>query len=81
MPQYPVGHPGRIAGLRSELAQKLPGVYAFGAGYDGIGMPDCIKQAKLTAETAAASLRSCRNRRELQYKRNGGAEQWRSTFF
>ncbi|MEK4007911.1 protoporphyrinogen oxidase [Paenibacillus sp. FSL H3-0333] len=56
MPQYPVGHPGRISGLRSELAQKLPGVYAFGAGYDGIGMPDCIKQAKLTAETAAASL-------------------------
>ncbi|MEK4853221.1 protoporphyrinogen oxidase [Paenibacillus sp. FSL H7-0756] len=56
MPQYPVGHPGRVAGLRSELAQKLPGIYAFGAGYDGIGMPDCIKQAKLTAETAAASL-------------------------
>ncbi|MEK3794546.1 protoporphyrinogen oxidase [Paenibacillus sp. FSL R7-0204] len=56
MPQYPVGHPGRIAGLRSELAQKLPGVYAFGAGYDGIGMPDCIKQAKLTAESAATSL-------------------------
>ncbi|WP_342423462.1 protoporphyrinogen oxidase [Paenibacillus sp. FSL E2-0178] len=56
MPQYPVGHPGRIAGLRSELEEKLPGVYAFGAGYDGIGMPDCIKQAKLTAETAAAHL-------------------------
>jgi oxygen-dependent protoporphyrinogen oxidase len=56
MPQYPVGHPGRIAGLRGELAQKLPGIYAFGAGYDGIGMPDCIKQAKLTAETAAAGL-------------------------
>lgn len=57
MPQYPVGHPGRIAGLRSELAQKLPGVYAFGAGYDGIGMPDCIKQAKLTVEAAAAALK------------------------
>ncbi|WNS46183.1 protoporphyrinogen oxidase [Paenibacillus sp. MMS20-IR301] len=57
MPQYPVGHPGRIAGLRSELARKLPGVYAFGAGYDGIGMPDCIKQAKLTAEHAAAELK------------------------
>lgn len=56
MPQYPVGHPGRIAGLRSELSQKLPGVYAFGAGYDGIGMPDCIKQAKETAEAAAGSL-------------------------
>ncbi|OKP89078.1 protoporphyrinogen oxidase [Paenibacillus sp. P32E] len=58
MPQYPVGHPTRIAGLRSELGQKLPGVYAFGAGYDGIGMPDCIKQAKLTAENAAGSLES-----------------------
>ncbi|AIQ17433.1 protoporphyrinogen oxidase [Paenibacillus sp. FSL H7-0357] len=56
MPQYPVGHPGRIAALRSELSQKLPGVYAFGAGYDGIGMPDCIKQAKETAEAAAGSL-------------------------
>lgn len=56
MPQYPVGHPARIAALRSELTQKLPGVYAFGAGYDGIGMPDCIKQAKLTAESAAGRL-------------------------
>ncbi|MBW4083205.1 protoporphyrinogen oxidase [Paenibacillus sp. S150] len=57
MPQYPVGHPARIAGLRSELGRKLPGVYAFGAGYDGIGMPDCIKQAKLTAESAAGLLK------------------------
>lgn len=57
MPQYPVGHPANIAGLRSELAEKLPGVYAFGAGYDGIGMPDCIKQAKETAERAAAALK------------------------
>ncbi|MNL45087.1 Protoporphyrinogen oxidase [compost metagenome] len=51
-----MGHPARIAALRSELTRKLPGVYAFGAGYDGIGMPDCIKQAKLTAESAAGRL-------------------------
>ncbi|WP_410511834.1 protoporphyrinogen oxidase [Paenibacillus sp. BR2-3] len=57
MPQYPVGHPGNISKLRDELGAVLPGVYAFGAGYDGIGMPDCIKQAKLTAEAAAKSLR------------------------
>ncbi|WP_151736133.1 protoporphyrinogen oxidase [Paenibacillus tengchongensis] len=56
MPQYPVGHPANIARLRAELAQKLPGVYAFGAGYDGIGLPDCIKQAKETAERAADGL-------------------------
>lgn len=57
MPQYPVGHPARIAALRSELAQKLPGIYAFGAGYDGVGMPDCIKQAKESAEAAASGLK------------------------
>ncbi|WP_379137235.1 protoporphyrinogen oxidase [Paenibacillus sp. sgz500958] len=56
MPQYPVGHPDNIARLRAELDSKLPGVYAFGAGYDGIGMPDCIKFAKLTAELAAGRL-------------------------
>ncbi|SES99437.1 protoporphyrinogen oxidase [Paenibacillus sp. NFR01] len=56
MPQYPVGHMQNIAALRGELSQKLPGVYAFGAGYDGIGMPDCIKQAKETAEAAAHAL-------------------------
>ncbi|MFF2018223.1 MULTISPECIES: protoporphyrinogen oxidase [Paenibacillus] len=57
MPQYPVGHPAAIARLRSEMAESLPGVYAFGAGYDGIGMPDCIKQAKLLAEAAAGALK------------------------
>ncbi|AHV96856.1 protoporphyrinogen oxidase [Paenibacillus sabinae] len=57
MPQYPVGHPSNIAGLRNDLAALLPGVYVFGAGYDGIGMPDCIKFAKLTAKAAAEGLR------------------------
>ncbi|MNV60434.1 Protoporphyrinogen oxidase [compost metagenome] len=56
MPQYPVGHPGNIAGLRQDLAALLPGVHVFGAGYDGIGMPDCIKYAKLTAKAAAENL-------------------------
>ncbi|CAM4339927.1 protoporphyrinogen oxidase [Paenibacillus typhae] len=63
MPQYPVGHPARIAGLRSELGQKLPGVYAFGAGYDAIGLPDCVKQAK---EAAVASAAGLKNRPELE---------------
>lgn len=63
MPQYPVGHPARIAALRNELGQKLPGVYAFGAGYDAIGMPDCIKQARETAESAAAGLQKLREPR------------------
>lgn len=56
MPQYPVGHLSQIAELRRELAQKLPGVYIAGAGYDGVGLPDCIRQAKeISTELAAAA--------------------------
>lgn len=56
MPQYPVGHPAAIASFRAELGAKLPGVYMFGAGCDGIGLPDCVLHAKRTAENAAGAL-------------------------
>ncbi len=58
MPQYPIGHSSNIAKLRKELETVFPGVYALGAGYDGIGMSDCIKQAKHAAERAANALKS-----------------------
>ncbi|GGN91536.1 protoporphyrinogen oxidase [Saccharibacillus kuerlensis] len=55
MPQYPVGHLQQIAGLRRQLAEEMPGVYIAGAGYDGVGLPDCIRQAKeISAKLAAA---------------------------
>jgi oxygen-dependent protoporphyrinogen oxidase len=56
MPQYPVGHLGNLSGFHKELETTLPGIYFFGAGYDGIAMPDCIKQAKATAQSAAKRL-------------------------
>lgn len=57
MPQYPVGHLAQIDGLREQLAQHLPGVYIAGAGYDGVGLPDCIRQAKaISAELAASPV-------------------------
>lgn len=46
MPQYPVGHLDQIAALEEELQGKLPGVYVTGAAFRGVGLPDCIKQAK-----------------------------------
>ncbi|OWR27284.1 protoporphyrinogen oxidase [Saccharibacillus sp. O23] len=56
MPQYPVGHLAQIAQLRQEMAQKLPGVYIAGAGYDGVGLPDCIRQAKeISTQLASAA--------------------------
>ncbi len=50
MPQYPVGHMEQIRGLRSQLDRLKPGVLLCGAGYDGVGVPDCIRQGKEAAE-------------------------------
>ncbi|WP_339316037.1 protoporphyrinogen oxidase [Paenibacillus sp. FSL R10-2734] len=56
VPQYPVGHLSNLSKFHRELETTLPGVYVFGAGYDGVAMPDCVKQAKHTAQSAAKRL-------------------------
>ncbi|HUC93564.1 MAG TPA: protoporphyrinogen oxidase [Paenibacillus sp.] len=58
MPQYPVGHVERSRAFKSRLAEALPGVWAAGAAFDGIGLPDCIRQGKETALAAVAELLS-----------------------
>ena len=56
MPQYPIGHLQHIQQLRQQLAHCLPHVHVCGAGYEGVGLPDCIKQAKQMATQATQSL-------------------------
>lgn len=46
MPQYTIGHQARVANLRETIAVELPEVYLVGSSYDGVGIPDCIGQAK-----------------------------------
>jgi len=53
MPQYPVGHMKDIAHLRAELAEQRPGLILLGAGYDGVGLPDCIRTARDAAAAEA----------------------------
>jgi protoporphyrinogen/coproporphyrinogen III oxidase len=53
MPQYEVGHLGRVDAITDTLSQT-PGVLVAGAGYGGIGLPDCIRQG---TEVAGAALR------------------------
>ena len=60
MPQYEVGHMDRVRALREALTQKAPGVFAAGAGFEGVGLPDCIQQGKQAAEQAVAFLRAAR---------------------
>lgn len=44
-PQPLVGHLERVARLTTELAE-LKGIYLGGSGIDGVGIPDCVRQAE-----------------------------------
>ncbi|MGN7385929.1 protoporphyrinogen oxidase [Sporosarcina sp. SAFN-015] len=49
MPQYPVNHVEELAAVRQALQRTMPGVFLCGAGYEGVGVPDCILQGKQVA--------------------------------
>ena len=54
-PLYRVGHRTWLAQVRQACA-ATPGLWLAGAPYDGVGIPDCIRQARTTATAAAAYL-------------------------
>ncbi len=49
--QMRVGHLGRMRTLRERLAQAAPGLRIAGGGYDGVGIPDCIRQGQEAARS------------------------------
>jgi oxygen-dependent protoporphyrinogen oxidase len=49
MPQYLVGHLDRLE-VMEEMLTRLPGVFLTGAGYRGVGLPDCIRDGTQTAD-------------------------------
>ncbi|MEV6314298.1 protoporphyrinogen oxidase [Streptomyces sp. NPDC051776] len=55
LPQYPVGHLGRVARIREHVA-KVPGLRVCGALYDGVGIPACIASARTAADELVATL-------------------------
>jgi oxygen-dependent protoporphyrinogen oxidase len=55
MPQYLVGHGGTVRRITSALAQ-LPGLYAAGNAYAGVGVPDCIRGGHEAARAAVAHV-------------------------
>nr|WP_290122978.1 FAD-dependent oxidoreductase [Veillonella denticariosi] len=47
MPQYNVGgHRAGITAVRAHVARNYPNLYLIGTPFDGIGIPDGVKQAK-----------------------------------
>jgi oxygen-dependent protoporphyrinogen oxidase len=53
MPQYLVGHLEKLAAIDERLA-RWPGLFLTGAGYRGVGIPDCIRDGLDTAERVRA---------------------------
>jgi len=51
-PQPIVGHGARMDRVQARLAE-LPGLYLAGAAYDGVGIPDCVRQARAAVARVA----------------------------
>jgi len=49
MAQYTVGHAERMQEIKDRTA-AIPGLYLAGNGYDGIGLPDCIRTGRAAAK-------------------------------
>jgi oxygen-dependent protoporphyrinogen oxidase len=55
MPQYEVGHLGRLARVAAALG-RTPGLVVTGAAYGGIGIADCVRQGTEAAERTRQHL-------------------------
>jgi oxygen-dependent protoporphyrinogen oxidase len=55
MPQYLVGHLQRVSHIRQEV-EKYRGFEVTGAAFEGIGIPDCIREGSRTASQLAKDL-------------------------
>ena len=55
MPQYTVGHTARVQEIEERI-QAFDGLFLAGNAWHGIGIPDCVRTARLAAEACLASL-------------------------
>ena len=59
MPQYTIGHLDRLTQLDAALS-RYGGLVLTGAGYRGVGIPDCIRDGAVAAEKVVRHLSNCR---------------------
>lgn len=55
MPQYTIGHLDRLTQLDAALS-RYGGLVLTGAGYRGVGIPDCIRDGAVAAEKVVRHL-------------------------
>lgn len=54
-PQPHVGHRARVERIAARL-RSIPGLHVAGAAYDGVGIPDCVRQARAAASAVLAGM-------------------------
>jgi oxygen-dependent protoporphyrinogen oxidase len=59
MPQYAVGHHGRVAEIE-RTAAALPGLELAGAAFRGVGIPDCVLGGERAAQAVFSQLHAAR---------------------
>jgi oxygen-dependent protoporphyrinogen oxidase len=55
MPQYTLGHLERVNQIEASLS-RYGGLILTGAGYRGVGIPDCIRDGTIAAERVVRYL-------------------------
>ena len=55
MAQYETGHLERVAAME-KIISEMPGFHIIGNSFHGIGVPDCIKSARLAVEQITSSV-------------------------
>ncbi|TDC27202.1 protoporphyrinogen oxidase [Micromonospora sp. 15K316] len=56
LPQYAPGHTDRVAAVRTALRAGHPTLALAGAGYDGVGIPVCVRSGETAAEEIITAL-------------------------
>lgn len=64
MPQYIVGHQGRLVAAEEALG-RLPGLYLTGSAYRGVGLASCVADAERTADSVVQLLNEARPASEV----------------
>ena len=59
MPQYLVGHLGRVAAIEQRVAAH-PGLALAGSAYRGVGIADCVRSGEAAAQALLDQLSSPR---------------------
>jgi protoporphyrinogen/coproporphyrinogen III oxidase len=63
MPQYHVGHGGRVETIE-RCAAAIPGLHLAGGAFRGVGIADCVRSGEVAAEQALGSQSPASDRRD-----------------